>query len=140
MSRQDLDPRGTSPLFSRYLVTGVWNTAFGYGVFALLVALMAPRVHYLLIGIAASVLAITNAYIVHKIFVFKTRGNYLREYGRYYVIYGATTVGGLALLALFVEGFGLNLYLAQACALGLQVIGSFVGHRRFSFGVPSRPA
>ena len=133
MSRQDLDPQGTSPLFSRYLVTGVWNTAFGYGVFALLVALMTPRVHYLLIGIAASVLAITNAYIVHKLVVFRTKGNYLREYGRYYVIYGATAVGGLALLALFVDGLGLNLYLAQAFVLGMQVAASFIGHRRFSF-------
>ena len=137
MSRSSLDGRRTSPLLSRYLVTGAWNTAFGYGVFALLAVWLASRVHYLLIGVAASVLAITNAYIVHKIFVFGTKGNYLREYGRYYLIYGATTVGGLALLALFVDGLGLNLYLAQACVLGLQVAASFVGHRRFSFGAPS---
>ena len=138
MSRQDAETRRTSPLFSRYLVTGLWNTAFGYGVFAVLVALLASRVHYLLLGVVASVLAITNAYIVHKVFVFRTKGDYLREYGRYYVIYGATTVVGLALLALFVDGLGLNLYLAQACGMGLQVVGSFVGHRRFSFGAPTR--
>ena len=137
MNGLDSDARRTSPLFSRYLVTGVWNTLFGYGVFVLLAAWLAPRVHYLLIGAAASVLAITNAYIAHKVFVFRTKGNYLREYARYYVIYGATAAGGLALLALFVDGLGLNLYLAQACVLGLQVAASFVGHRRFSFGAPS---
>ncbi len=54
----------------------------------------------------------------------------------YYLIYGATAVVGLALLVLFVDALGFNLYLAQACALGLQIAASFVGHRRFSFGVP----
>jgi putative flippase GtrA len=95
-------------------------------------------VHYLLLGIISSVLAITNAYVVHKVFVFRTKGHYLQEYGRYYIIYGATTVVGLALLALFVDGFGMNLYLAQASGMGVQFVGSFVGHRRFSFGVPAR--
>jgi putative flippase GtrA len=133
MSRMHAEARRTSTLLSRYLVSGVWNTAFGYGVFVLLAASLASRVHYLLIAVAANVLAITNAYIVHKVFVFKTKGNCLREYGRYYVIYGATAVVGLALLALFVDGLRLNLYLAQACVLGLQVAASFIGHRRFSF-------
>jgi putative flippase GtrA len=133
MSRMHAEARRTSTLLSRYLVSGVWNTAFGYGVFVLLAASLASRVHYLLIAVAANVLAITNAYIVHKVFVFRTKGNYLREYGRYYVIYGATAVAGLALLALFVDGLGLNLYLAQACVLGLQIVASFIGHRRFSF-------
>lgn len=140
MSCQDAGARGTSPLLSRYLVSGAWNTAFGYAAFALLAAWLVPRVHYLLVAAVANVLAITNAYVVHKVLVFRTKGNYLREYARYYVVYGATAVGGLALLALFVNGFGLNLYLAQACALGVQTVASFLGHRRFSFSAPSRPA
>jgi putative flippase GtrA len=139
MSRFWGDGRRTSPLAARYLMAGVWNTVFGYAVFALLVASLASRVHYLLLGVIANVLAITNAYVVHKIFVFRTKGRYLREYLRYYVVYGTTAVCGLALLALLVDGCGLNLYLAQACALGVQVAVSFVWHRRFSFGVPSRP-
>ena len=133
MSEMPPHPRRTSTLLPRYLASGVWNTAFGYGVFVLLAASLASRVHYLLLAVAANVLAITNAYLVHKVFVFRTKGNYLREYGRYYVIYGAASAAGLVLLALFVDGLGLNLYLAQACVLGLQVAASFIGHRRFSF-------
>jgi putative flippase GtrA len=139
MSRQDTKTRATSALLSRYLVTGIWNTAFGYAAFALLAAWLASRIHYLLIAVLANVLAITNAYVVHKVFVFNTKGHYLREYGRYYLVYGTTAVGGLALLALLVGGFALNLYLAQACVLGVQVAVSFVGHRRFSYSVPSGP-
>jgi putative flippase GtrA len=138
MSLFSADGRRTSPLAARYLVAGAWNTAFGYAVFALLVACLASRVHYLLLGVVANVLAITNAYVVHKFFVFKTKGRYLREYLRYYVVYGTTAVCGLGLLALLVGGFGLNLYLAQAGVLALQVVASFVWHRQFSFSTTSR--
>ena len=131
------DGRRTSSLAARYLVAGAWNTVFGYAVFAFLVVWLVSRVHYLLLGVFANVLAITNAYAVHKIFVFRTRGHYLREYMRYYVVYGTTAVCGLALLALLVDGCGLNLYLAQAGVVAVQVVVSFVWHRQFSFSTTS---
>jgi putative flippase GtrA len=132
----------TASLVSRFAAAGAWNTLFGYAAFAALVALFSPRVHYVWLGVAGNVLAITNAFVVHKLFVFKTKGNGVREYLRYYVVYGGTAVVGLALLAVFASGLGLNLYLAQAVALAVQAAISFVGHRRFSFGagLPSRAA
>ena len=123
----------SSRILSRYLAAGVWNTAFGYGLFVLLVASFSSRVHYLLIAIVSNVLAITNAYLIHKAFVFKTKGNYLREYLKYYVVYGASAAGGVALLAVLVSGLGFNVYVAQACILCVQTAMSFAGHRRFSF-------
>jgi putative flippase GtrA len=127
--------RGATPsLVSRFVAAGAWNTVFGYAAFAALVAVFSPRVHYVWLGVAGNVLAITNAFVVHKLFVFKTKGNYIREYLRYYVVYGSTAVVGLALLAVCASGLGLNLYLAQAVALGVQAAISFAGHRRFSFG------
>ena len=121
-------------LFSRYLVTGIWNTVFGYGAFVLLLAVLSSRVHYLVVAALSNVLSISNAYVVHKLLVFRTKGNYLREYFRYYVIYGTTALGGMALLAGLASGLGVNVYLAQAGVLGLQALASFAGHRRFSFG------
>lgn len=128
----------TGRLFTRYVVAGIWNTAFGYVAFAGLVAAFSPRVHYLLLAVAAHVAAITNAFLVHKFGVFRTRGGYLREYLRYYVVYGGSAIASLALLAVFV-GYGhLNVYLAQAIVLAIQTAVSFVGHRRFSFA-PREP-
>jgi putative flippase GtrA len=133
MTGADSMGREPSPPMSRYVVAGVWNTVFGYGVFVLLFACFSPRVHYLLIAVVSSVLAISNAYVTHKIFVFQTKGNYLREYVKYYVIYGTTALGGLTLLAVLASGLGMNVYLAQACVLCVQTVMSFAGHRRFSF-------
>jgi putative flippase GtrA len=133
MTAADLKGGEPSPRMSRYVAAGAWNTVFGYGVFALLFACFSARIHYLLIAAFSNVLAISNAYITHKIFVFQTKGNYLREYLKYYVIYGTTALGGLALLAVLASGLGLNVYVAQACVLCVQTVVSFTGHRRFSF-------
>ncbi|MGB7219221.1 MAG: GtrA family protein [Vicinamibacterales bacterium] len=125
-------PDGRAQL-SRYLVTGVWNTVLGYGVFVLLYAALSPRVHYLVVAVLSNVLSITNAYVVHKLFVFRTKGNYLQEYLRYYVVYGMSALSGIAALAGLVSGLGMNVYLAQLAVLGLQALVSFAGHQRFSF-------
>jgi len=124
-------------VFSRYFLAGLWNTVFGYGVFAGLIALYADYTHYLLIALGSNLLAITNAYVVHKLWVFRTKGNYVSEYIRYWLVYGATAGLGLLALAILVSGLMVNIYLAQAGVLCAQVIFSFMGHRKFSFGSSS---
>ena len=120
-------------VLSRYFVAGLWNTAFGYGVFAGLIAWHANYIHYLLIAGVSNILAISNAYVVHKVFVFRTRGNYLEEYLRYWLVYGAAAVIGVLGLSILVSGLRVNVYLAQIVVVCGQVIFSFMGHRRFSF-------
>ena len=124
-------------LLSRYLVAGLWNTAFGYGVFAGLIAWHANHIHYLLIAGVSNILAISNAYAVHKFFVFRTRGDYLKEYLRYWLVYGAAAVIGMLGLLMLVSGLKVNIYFAQIGVVCGQVIFSFFGHQRFSFrGMP----
>src|SRR6185437_13269530 len=76
--------------FGRYLAVGVCNTVFGYGVYAGLTALLTPHVAYAYIwaSLIGSVFSITFAFFNYKIFVFKTKGNYLREWSRCIVVYG----------------------------------------------------
>ncbi len=73
------------------------------------------------------------AYAGYKIFVFKTKGNYLHEYLKFYVVYGFSMLLGLILLPVFVEFLKLNVYLAQAVAVIACTFVSFIGHRNFSF-------
>lgn len=131
-----------SAQFSRYTLVGIWNTLFGYGSYAGFTALFTPRVPhgYILAAITGSLLSITVAFFGYKWFVFKTKGNYLREWLRCHVVYGATAVIGIAVLPAFVYGFqrfaGLGSsapYVAGAAVTGLNVIVSFLGHRHFSF-------
>lgn len=128
--------------FVRYLVVGGWNTAFGYGVFAALnYALTGLVPHaYMVANALASIAAITMAYAGYKLFVFKTKGNYLREYLRFYVVYGSAALLGFALLPILVALLGQVIdqrtyvpYVAQAILIPVSVLFSFVGHKRYSF-------
>jgi len=116
-----------------YLLVGIWNTVFGYSVFLALYFYFGAQVHYLLIWLISTILSITNAYIGFKSFVFKTSGNYLHEYFRFYVVYSGSMVLNLVLLPLGVEVLRISPPITQ---IGIIFIGAFVnylGHKRISF-------
>jgi len=86
-----------------YLLVGGWNTVFGYFTFVLLYFLFSQRIHYLFLLVISSILSITNAYIGYKTFVFKTKGNYVREYLRFYLVYGGVMLINFIALPIIVE-------------------------------------
>lgn len=90
----------------RYLCVGVFNTVFGYCTFAVILFLLNRSVpqHFLyLTVIAASLLCtplnITVAYFGYKLFVFKTHGNYLKEWLKSFGVYGIGMLPGLFALS-----------------------------------------
>ena len=116
-----------------YLLVGGWNTIFGFLTFALLYALFHQHLHYLVLFIVSNILSITNAYIGYKIFVFQTKGNYLAEYARFYLVYGSAMALNLVLLPLVVEFLHINPVAAQGGIMFINVIFSYFGHKHFSF-------
>ena len=129
---------------ARYLAVGIWNTLFAYGSYALFTALLDRYVpaSYLAASVLASVLNITVAFLGYKWFVFKTKGNYLKEWGRCLMVYSGGILLGVALLApavFVVERLtgspGAAPYIAGALILGVQIVLGFFGHRTFSFGI-----
>jgi putative flippase GtrA len=126
----------------RYLMVGIWNTAFAYGTFVLFTTLLEPYMpaSYLAGALISSVLNITVSFLGYKWFVFKTKGNYLREWTRCLMVYSSSILFGLALLPpiVYVINYLTNQphaapYIAGALILGVQVILSFLGHKAFSF-------
>jgi putative flippase GtrA len=92
--------------FLRYLAVGVFNTLFGYATyiffFTLFSAIISANHPSLLAPLAALVstpLNITVAYFGYKIFVFKTRGNYLAEWLKCFGVYGVGMLPGLIALS-----------------------------------------
>jgi putative flippase GtrA len=128
--------------FGRYLMVGIWNTAFAYGTFVLFTALLDRYMpaSYLAGALISSLLNITVSFLGYKWFVFKTTGNYLREWTRCLMVYSGSIVFGLALLppTVYVINYLTNQpraapYIAGALILGVQIILSFLGHKAFSF-------
>ena len=128
--------------FIRYLLVGGFNTAFGYGLFALLNWLFRGlgSFSYMYAWFLANVVAITAAFLAYKWFVFRTRGNYIREWIRCFSVYGSGMVLGFITLPLLVTALRhvmhrpeLASYVAVALLTTVTVILSFFGHREFSF-------
>jgi putative flippase GtrA len=150
--------------FLRYLLVGVWNTAFGYMTYAALTWVLSRHVAYgyLCAAVLSNFIAISVAFLGYKWLVFKTHGNYLREWMRCFVVYGAVALPGLLLLPVVVNAliyiFHFSLggktgaaapfqltaaymgstfltapYIGGAILTAGTVIFSFFGHRHFSF-------
>jgi putative flippase GtrA len=91
-------------------------------------------------NVIASVASTTVAFVGYKYFVFRTTGNFWREYLRTYVVYGSSMLLGLVLLPTLVFALGFVIgraslvpYIAQAICTLLVVFGSYFGHKKFSF-------
>jgi putative flippase GtrA len=127
--------------FARYLLVGGFNTAFGYGLFALLNWLLSSVPYgYLLATLFSNLIAITVAFLGYKWFVFRTKGNYLREWVRCVGVYGTSMAIGLIGMAILVPILRRHMekpqaasYLAAALLLVVTVLFSFFGHKTISF-------
>ena len=137
---------------ARYLVVGGCNTVFGYGCFALFTMLLTPILSYgyVVASLTANVFSITFAFLGYKWFVFKTKGNYLKEWIRCVGVYAGSMILSAAALPLVVgiirrqPGHDQSApYIAGAIVLVFSVVFSFFGHRHISFAegkqIPQSP-
>jgi putative flippase GtrA len=129
-------------------LVGLWNTAFGYGMFAALVAVLDPRLRYgyVLATVLSSFLSITVAFLGYKWFVFRTKGNYWTEWVRCVAVYSVGIAISTALLPIVVEslrrwaGIGRSApYIGGALLMGLGIVYNFFGHKKFSFRQGVKP-
>ena len=126
----------------RYLAVGACNTIFGYGCYALFTLLLSPifSYGYVLASLLANLFSITFAFFGYKWFVFKTKGNYLKEWIRCVGVYASSMILSTAALP-FVVGIIRHQtsynhsapYIAGAIVLVISVVFSFFGHRHISF-------
>jgi putative flippase GtrA len=128
--------------FVRYVLVGGFNTAFGFGLFALLnwsFKGLGPY-NYMYAAVLANFIAISVAFLGYKWFVFRTRGNYLIEWLRCFGVYGSSALIGLAGLPILVPLLRRFLhkpeeapYIAAAILTVITMIFSFLGHKNISF-------
>jgi putative flippase GtrA len=127
---------------ARYLLVGAFNTLFGYGCFAVFTFLLTPLIAYgyVAASLLANLFAITFAFFGYKWFVFKTKGNYLKEWIRCVGVYAGSMILSAAALPVVVgiirRQFGFERgapYMAGAIVLVFSVVFSFFGHRHISF-------
>jgi|SRR5579884_2108304 len=138
----------------RYLFVGAFNTLFGYTTFAVINYLLHRRgipVSYIFAAAISNVINISVAFLGYKLFVFRTKGNYLWEWLKAMAVYWSSFVPAILLLPLLVRILNWTLppqlhafhhnysrsdaapYLANALLLGVSVIYSFIAHKNITF-------
>lgn len=118
----------------RFLIVGLWNTVFGYGIFvAAVAATRVLNVSYLYATVPAQILGILNAYVCHRVYTWadgdKSFAGFLRFTAVYWVIFAVNA----PLLVVLVEGLGLLPEVAQGLLLVANTAVSYVAHGRWSF-------
>jgi putative flippase GtrA len=86
-----------------------------------------------LVTIAVShVLSVLFAFVLHRRFVFRVRGNVLRDLVRFESVY-LTALGINAIALPVLVELGMGRIPAQAIIVGCTALLSYFGHRHFSF-------
>ena len=131
----------------RFLLVGVSNTLFSlalYSGFVLLFGHLLPHSGKpLIVDFAFAIstpLSITVAFLCYKHFVFRTHGNYLKEWLRCFAVYGISTPAELLILPVATSIF-LHVALVHAYAPFLAGVVnsviiaaySYFAHKKFSF-------
>jgi putative flippase GtrA len=130
----------------RFLVAGGFNTLFGVADSLLLLKLLLlaapaqPKLMGTLAVAVSSVINIAFSFLTYKWFVFRTKGNYLREYLRSLTVYLPSLAINTLLIApltiVFKRWTGYDrgsVYMAMATILSCTIVLSFFGHKHISF-------
>jgi len=131
----------------RFLLVGASNTVFSYALYAgcvIAYSHLFPNLGKPIIVDLASLtskpVGITVAFLGYKHFVFRTNGNYLKEWLRCFAVYGVSTPVELLILPLATKGFLLFTltriyapYLAGVVNSVVIASYSYFAHKKFSF-------
>jgi len=138
----------------RFLIVGAVNTAFNYGLFALLLWLLEPVISHLAPSpVSVLHLAGTHPYAViqwiawalsvpvstytMKRFVFKKGGSYPAQVLRAYGVYLPAQLIASGVLIFCVQGLGFPPLLGQLIAVCFSTVVSYLGHKFFTFRTPA---
>ncbi|MES2393192.1 MAG: GtrA family protein [Acidobacteriota bacterium] len=146
--------------FFRYLCVGIFNTIFGPTLFFVFNYLINRRhipASYMYAAVFSNLISITVAYLGYKFFVFRTKGNYLREWIKAMGVYGTAMIPTLVALPFLVHLFARILphqlsgfhrsisgkdaapYVASLALTCFTIVYGFFGHKNVTFRERKQP-
>lgn len=117
----------------RYLLVGIWNTVFGYFIGVLTLKLLGDTFHTVGATVVANVISITMSFLTYKTLVFRSKGSWVREYLRAYLVYGLTAILNIFLIWILVDFFVVNIWIAQFYSISITIFVSYLGHKCYTF-------
>lgn len=115
------------------MVAGGVNTVFGYTLSLLFYYRLHQDLSLVYILIITNIVSISISFLNYKIFVFKTPGNWIKEYLRCYLVYGFIAIISSILTWILVERISINFWIAQALTIITITISSYILHNKYTF-------
>lgn len=114
-------------LFIKFVLVGIINTMFGYGLFAFL---LYCNIHYALASVLATIISVLFNFKTTGTLVFKNHDN--RLIFKFVSVYCFTTI--LSIIGLKIAKiFGGNLYFAGLILTGIMAIITFTLQKKYVF-------
>lgn len=118
---------------ARFVIAGVVNTGLTFCCFVVFQHSVGSRFGYMWTLVLTHATSVLFGFCVHRVFVFRVRGNVWSDLWRYECVYLVAFGLNAALLPLCVELAAMPVVLAQGLIMATSVVVSWVGHSRFSF-------
>ncbi len=116
----------------RFLIIGVFNAAISYAIFALAFYLL-KEVHYQACVALQWAISSIFSYINQKFFVFRTEGNYVKEYLKCCTTWLVSYFANVVILELLVRFVFNNVYVAQFISIFLVSVITYLLFKYFAF-------
>ena len=117
----------------RFLGVGFWNLLFSAACFAILLKVVFRGSHYMMVLVLSTILGVTNSFVCHRWFTFRSTAPILRAYFRFYVVYGFQIGLTFLLMPVCVELLKLDPVVAQISLAVLTTVLTYFAHQKFSF-------
>jgi putative flippase GtrA len=117
----------------RYLMIGGVNTGLAYLISITTYYWLKPFLHLIFIALIINVICITVSFFSQKLFVFRTKGNWIAEYLRCYVVYAGAMVLGIVGLWALVDLLHIPFWIAQGSLMFISIAFSYFGHKKYTF-------
>jgi putative flippase GtrA len=129
----------------RFLVVGGWNVVFAMGVLwvlerlipygpgSVLASAVGPIAAKQAVLLASWVIGVTQNLFTFKLLVFRTKGHWLREYGRMYVTYSGMFVVESVMVQIISAVAGWSLFWSKVPTLAVVTVLSYIGNKYFTF-------
>jgi len=113
----------------KFSLVGVLNTVIGYGVFFI----SSLYINYLLALIFSHIVGVIHSFIWNKYWVFRSSKNKIREFLKFYSVYGVMLLINIAMLYYFVSILNISPQISQLILLPFLTILTYTGHKYWSF-------
>lgn len=117
---------------TRFIFVGICNTLVSYLLFVLFIKMLGKDAYQISL-FASWVISSFFSFTLQKIFVFQTKGNWLKEYVKcvisWSIGYGINAVS----LGILVDYLKYNVYFGQLIAIVLTTISTFLLFKYFAF-------